>query len=66
MLLQNYSELLTDTIGLLNDIMILAYCDEFSGFMNSVYYDHKRKNGLINHSKYLRLSKAEYHTLYRK
>ena len=43
MLLQNCSEILTNTIGLLNDIMISADCDNFSGFVNLVYYDHKRK-----------------------
>jgi len=66
MLLQNCSELPTDTMGLLNDIMISADFDEFSGFVNSVYYDHKRKTRLINHSEYLRLAEAEYHTLYLK
>jgi len=64
MLLKNSSELPTDTMGLLNDIMISADCDEFSGFMNSVYYDHKGKTRLIDHSEYLRLAKAEYQTLY--
>ena len=43
MLLQNCSEIPTNTIGLLNDIMISADCDNFSGFVNLVYYDHKRK-----------------------
>ena len=65
MLLHNRSELPTDTMGLLNNIMISSDCDEFSGFMNSVYYDHKRKTRLINHSEYLRLAEAEYRTLYR-
>merc|ERR1740124_409077 len=64
MLLQNCSELRTDTMGLLNGIMISADCDEFSGFMNLVYYDHKRKTRLINHSEYLRLTEAEYRTFY--
>jgi len=65
-LLKNYSELPTDTTGLLNDIIISADCDEFSGFMNSVYYDYTQKIRLIDHSKSLRLAKAEYCTLYRK
>jgi len=66
MLLQNCSEHPTDTMGLLNDIMISVDCNKLSGFMNSVYYDHKRKTWLINHSEYLRLAKAEHYTLYRK
>jgi len=64
MLLQNCSDLPTDTMGLLNNIIISADCDEFSGFMNLVYYNHKRRTRLINHSKYLRLAKAEYRTFY--
>ena len=60
MLLQNYSELLINTMGLLNDIMISVNCDEFSGFMNLIYYNHKRKTCLIDHFEYLRLAGAEY------
>ena len=65
LLLQNCSGLPTDTMGLLNDIMGSADCDEFSGFMNSVYFDHKRKTREITHQEYLRLAEAEYRTLYR-
>ena len=65
LLLQNCSGLPTDTMGLLNDTMGSADCAEFSGFMNSVYFDHKRKTRVIPHQEYLRLAEAEYRTLYR-
>jgi len=51
---------------LLNDIMVSEDCSEFSGFMNSIYYDHKRKNRVSNHPEYLRLAEAEYRTRYYK
>ena len=54
----------TDTMGLLNDTMGLADCNKFSGFMNSVYFDHKRKTREITHQEYLCLAEAKYHTLY--
>ena len=53
LLLQNFSGLPTDTMGLLNDTMGSADCDKFSGFMNSVYFDHKRKTRVISHQEYL-------------
>ena len=52
-------------MGLLNDTMGSADCDEFSRFMNSVYFDHKRKTRIIDHREFLRLAEAEYRTLYR-
>jgi len=65
LLLNNCSELPTDTMGLLNGTMELVDCDEFSGFMRSVYFDHKRKTRVITHQDYLRLAESEYCTLYR-
>ena len=65
MLLHNCTGLPTDTMGLLNDTMGLADCEDFTGFMNSVYFDHKRKTRVITHQEYLRLAKSEYRTLYR-
>ena len=65
LLLQNCLGLPTDTMGLLNDTMGSADCNEFSGFMNSMYFDHKRKTREITHQEYLCLAEAEYRTLYR-
>ena len=53
LLLQNCSGIPTNAMGLLHDTMGLADCDEFSGFMNSVYFDHKRKTREITHQEYL-------------
>ena len=63
MLLQNCLGLLTDMIGLLNNIMGSADCEEFSGFMNLVYFYHKRRTRVIEYAEYLRLAEAEYRTL---
>lgn len=63
MLLYIFSGLPIDMMRLLNDILVSADCSEFSGFMSSVYYDHKRKTRVINHHEYLRLVEVEYRTL---
>ena len=60
------SELPTDTMGSLNNIMVSADWDEFIVFINAVYCDHKRKIHVIDHPEYLRLAEAEYRTLYHK
>ena len=65
LLLKNTSVLPTDTMGLMNDIMESADCDDFSGFMNSVYFDHKKKTRVIAHQEFLRLAEVEYRTRYR-
>jgi len=54
----------TDTMGFLDDTMGSDDCDEFSGFMNNVYFNHKRKLRIISHQEYFCLDKAEYRTLY--
>ena len=64
MLLQNCAGLPMDMMGLLNDIMGSADCEEFSEFMNLAYFDHKRKTRIIAHQEYLRLAESEYWTLY--
>ena len=58
LLLKNTSGLPIDTMGLLNDIMGSADCDDFSGFINSVYFDHKSKTRMIAHQEFLRLAEV--------
>ena len=53
LLLQSCLGLPTDAMGLLNNVMGSADCDELSGFMNLVYFDHKRKTRVISHQEYL-------------
>ena len=53
LLMHNYTGLPTDTMGLLNDMMGLVDCDEFTGFMNLVYFDHKKNTRIITHQEYL-------------
>ena len=64
MLLQNCTMLLMDLINLLNDLMISAENTDFTSFMKSVYFDHKRKMKVIDSIEYLNLDEVEYHTLY--
>ena len=49
LLLQNFSDLPTDTMGLLNNTIGLTDCDEFNSFMSSIYFDHKLKTQVITH-----------------
>jgi len=65
LLLQDYSGLPINTMGLLNDNMGSADCNKLSGFMNSVYFDHKKKTRITLYQEYLRLAEAERCTLYR-
>ena len=65
MLLQNCTVLPMDLVGLLNDIMLSAENNDFTSFMKSVYFDHKRKMRVIGFTKYLNLAEAEYRNLYR-
>ena len=58
--LQNCSGLPTDTVGLLNGIIGSVDCNGFSGFMDLVYFDHKRKTRVIAHQEYLCLAEVEY------
>ena len=51
-------------MGLLNDTMGLTDCDDYSGFMNLLYFDRRRKSRVITHQEYLRLAEAEYCNLY--
>ena len=64
-LLQNCTVLPTDLIGILNYIMCLAENNDFTTFMKSIYFDHKRKIRVIDCAEYLNLADAENHTLYR-
>ena len=45
-LLQNCSAIPMDTMGLLNDVMVSADCDEFTGYMTSIYFASKRENSV--------------------
>ena len=64
MLIQNCVTLLTDTIGLMNDTMCSADCNEFKVFMQSVYFNHKRRSQPIAPVKYLELAEHKYRTMY--
>ena len=63
MLLQNFSGLLANTMGLLNDIMVYVDYDGFSGVIDLVYFNHKWKTRMITPQEYLHL--GEYRTMYR-
>ena len=56
LLLQNNVGLITDIMGLLNNIMGSADCNKFSSFMDSAYF-HKRKICIVSHQKFFVWSK---------
>ena len=41
---QNCAAIPMDTMGLLNDAIVSADCDEFTGYMTSIYFVSKREN----------------------
>ena len=65
-LLANCGKLPTDSMGILRDTFCLSECDEFTGFMTDMYFEHKRKTNVFDYMEYLTLAKAKYRTLYRK
>ena len=58
MLLRSCSKLSTSTMCVLKDAVCSALCDEFSGSVPSVYFDHKRNTQIIEHNKRLQLAKS--------
>jgi len=64
MLLQNYGELTTDTMGLLNDICVSQIVQIFGEFMRIVYVNHKGKTDIIECITCLDFAELEYRTLY--
>ena len=52
-------------MGLLNDVMSSADCSEFTSYMQSIYFAHKRKIKSITPREYVEFAEKEYRTLYR-
>ena len=67
MLLQNCDTVLTDTLGILHDIMTSTDCDKFTEYMKSIYFASKRNNSasVSSFTSYLNTADFEYITLYR-
>jgi len=65
LLIQHFLGLPIYTMWLVNKSMGSADCDELSGCMNSVYFEHKRKTRTISHQECLRLAERKYRILYR-
>ena len=66
LLLQNCAAISTNTIGLLNDVMSLTDCQEFTAYMQSIYFALKRSSTVGGYMEYLDSDESEYRTLYRK
>ena len=62
MILQNCEAVPTDTLGLLNKIMISADCDEFTEYMKSIYFASKRNQSApaSSFTDYLNTAESEY------
>ena len=63
-LIQNCSQIPSDTTGLLSNIMHLTNYDEIFGLINLVYYNNKLGSNKIDYLEYLRLAESEYRFLY--
>ena len=50
LLLKNYTDLLVDTLGLLNDIMTLAINVELCDYMKSIYYEWQKESSNPSHT----------------
>ena len=66
LLLQNCGAIPTDIMGLLNDGMVSADCEEFTSYMKSIYFAAKRTSSGQSYMPYLDAAEAEYRTLYRR
>ena len=66
LLLQNCGAIPTDVMGFLNDVMVSADCDEFTAYMQSIYFASKRDSSSQGNMAYLDAAEAEYRNLYRK
>ena len=64
MLLQNCDVVPTDKITLLNEVICLADCGEFSEYTKSKYYASKRDRTPAAYMEYLNTAEAEYRTLF--
>lgn len=64
-LFQNCSAVPTDTMGRLNDVMTSMDCEEFTGYMKSIYFASKRERTVGGYVEYLDTAEDEYMTLYR-
>lgn len=42
LLLKNYGTIHTDIVGLLNDVVVLVDCKEFTSYIKSIYFASKR------------------------
>ena len=66
LLLQNFPALPTNTMGLLNNGMVSAGCDDFTNYMKIIYFASKLSNTVSGYMEYLDLAEAEYRIIYRK
>ena len=60
MLLQNCDKIPTDTMCLLNNVMTLVDCDEFTKYMKIIYFTSKRNKHLTTYTFYLNTAEPEY------
>ena len=65
LLLQNYKVLLTKTMGILNDVILLADYGKFTEYMKIIYFATKQDKIPGAYMGDMYTSEAEYCTLYR-
>lgn len=65
LLLSNYKKMPTDVMGLLNDTIYSAGCEDFTAYMKAIYFNHTRKTEVMEPMKFLTIVEGGYRTLYR-
>lgn len=65
LLLQNYTDLPTDLIGLLHDILASAKNEDFVAFIKALYFNHKMKTTEVSYTMFLNHTRSEYIIMYR-
>ena len=53
-------------MGLLNDVMSLVNCQEFTAYIQSIYFASKRNRAVGGYLEYLDAAESKYRSLYRK
>ena len=66
LLLQNCAAIPMDIMGLLNNVMVSADYNNFTGYITSIYFASKCESLVGGYMEYLDMVETEYRTLHRK
>ena len=63
LLLQNFTDLPTDLIGLLHEIIASAKNEDFAAFIKALYFNHKMKTKEVSYATFLNHVESKYRTM---